>query len=143
MVSGYMCGLLYKTHLFDNISFPEGYWYEDGILPYLILPRTTRIFKSSRLVYAYRMNPNGITAISHGSPKSIDAYWLREILFSDMDKLGIAMNQIIYEKLLDEIALTYVRTNDLDNNVKVAIFFLTANWFRELHKKFISIFQKF
>ena len=37
--TGYACGKLIRTSLFDNIALPEGYWFEDGIISYLILPK--------------------------------------------------------------------------------------------------------
>ena len=137
-VEGYMCGKLFKSALFDNICFPQGYWYEDGILPYLILPRAERIYRNCVPTYAYRSNPEGITSKSQGNPKSIDAYWLREVFFSDMDKLGIKIDRFIYEQLIDEIALTFVRTSELGENVNVAIFYLTAEWFADLNLRFTS-----
>ena len=60
----------------------------------------------------------------------------REIFFEDMERLGIEIDQPMYEQILDEIALTFVRTNDLELNVKVSVFFLTTEWFGKLHERF-------
>ena len=146
--NGYMCAKLYKAEVFDNIAFPEGYWYEDGIYGYLIASRITSLYSIDYPVYMYRMNIGGMSAGFKGNPKSIDAYWLREIIFDDMDRFGIQCDQRIYEKLLDEIVMTFVRTNELDMNVKTAIFFLTLAWIKPLHdiytsrNKFHSVLEK-
>jgi glycosyltransferase involved in cell wall biosynthesis len=135
---GFMWGKIFRSELFDNVAFPESYWFEDGIYAYLIAPR----FKKSCILdypaYMYRRNYNGISATSQGKPKSIDAYWLREIFLLDMEKLGIECDQHMYEMHLSEMALTYVRTNDLDINVKTAIFYLTMEWIKPLHERFTS-----
>nr|MCR4746646.1 glycosyltransferase family 2 protein [Lachnospiraceae bacterium] len=136
--TGYACGKIFKTTLFDNVSFPAGYWFEDGIIRYLIMPRCEKIYGFNGLIYAYRQNEEGISYKSRGNIKSIDAYWLREIIFDDMKKLGIEITQELYEMLIDEIALTFVRTSGLEQNVKISIFYLTAEWFRPLHKRFRS-----
>ncbi len=136
--NGFMCGKIYKAEVFDNIAFPEGYWYEDGIYGYLIASRFTTLYSLDYPVYMYRMNNSGVSASSKGKPKTIDAYWLREVIFDDMVKLGIEIDQALYEELLDEIVLTFVRTYEMDMNVKTAIFYLTLSWIKPLHERFRS-----
>lgn len=135
-IPGFPWGKIYKSELFDDVSFPEGYLFEDGIITYLVIPRAEKTYLLDCLVYAYRQNESGATKSFQNNLKSIDAYWLREVLFADMERLGIEIDQTMYEQILDEIALTYVRTNDLDMNVKVSIFFLTTEWFNRLHSRF-------
>ncbi len=136
--NGFMCGKIYKAEVFDNLAYPEGYWYEDGIYSYLIASRFTKLYSIDYPIYMYRMNNSGVSASSKGKAKTIDAYWLREIIFNDMERLGIRIDQGLYEKLLDEIVMTFVRTYEMDINVKTAIFFLTLNWIKPLHKRFRS-----
>ncbi len=130
-IDGFAVAKLYRAELFDGISFPESYWFEDAIVSYLIAPRVKNVYEIRNVVYAYRHNADGISKMSQNSNKAADAYWLREILLADMQKIGIEIDQIIYEKLLDEIALTYVRTNNMDLNAKVAIFYLTLSWMKD------------
>lgn len=135
-LSGYACGKIFKVNLFDDISFPEGYLYEDGVITYLVIPRTKNTFTLDMIVYAYRQNQRGISKSFQKDTRSIDAYWLREVLFADMKRLGIEINQRLYEQILEEIALTFVRTNEMETNIKVSIFFLTTEWFKDLHKRY-------
>lgn len=135
-MAGYACGKVFKAQLFDDLAFPEGYLFEDGIITYLVAPKAKNIYLLDAFVYAYRQNESGITKKSQANIRSIDAYWLREIFFEDMERLGIEIDQPMYEQILDEIALTFVRTNDLELNVKVSIFFLTTEWFGKLHERF-------
>jgi glycosyltransferase involved in cell wall biosynthesis len=141
-IISYAWGMVYRAEIFSDVSFPLGYWFEDGVIPYLVIPRVRETYMLDLPVYIYRQNSSGISVSSLGKPRSIDAYWLREVFLDDMAKLGIEIDQTLYELLLDEIALTFVRTNRLDENVKVSIFFLTCEWFNKLHQRF-STTKKF
>ncbi len=131
-LKGYACGKVIKSVLFENIVFPDNYWYEDGIMAYLIYPRCTKTFRIEAYSYIYRQNPLSFSNNFASNVKSIDAYWLREILFSDMEKLGIFVDDRLYEQLIDEISLTFMRTYEMDDMVKTAIFILTTTWFNPL-----------
>ncbi len=135
-LSGYVGGKLVAAELFKDVKFPENYWYEDIIMTFLIYTRCKCAVKYNQDFYVYRRHPEGITATSGGKVKSIDTYWLTELMLCDMEKLGIEMNQTIYGSILNQIALNFVRTDELSENVKVAIFMLTLEWFGKLHEQF-------
>jgi glycosyltransferase involved in cell wall biosynthesis len=137
-LSGYVWGKLIKAELFREVHFPEQYWYEDTIMTYLIYPRCSKAVKYNQDVYVYRRNPEGITAKSYGKKKSIDTFWITELMLEDMERLDIPMDQKIYEKLLDQIALNYIRTEDMEEAVKVAGFMLTITWFAKLHQQYTT-----
>ena len=137
-IEGFPVAKIYRSELFDNICFPDSYWFEDGIIAYLIAQRAKSFYSLDTVVYNYRQNSQGATRKSQGNAKAIDAYWLREILFDDMSQIGLDINLRTYEMLLDEIALTYVRTLSLDTNAKIAIFYLTLEWAQKLHNNFVS-----
>lgn len=136
-LSGYVWGKVIVSELFENLKFPENYWYEDTIMTFLVYTRCKKAIKYNQDLYVYRRNPDGITAMSRGKDKAVDTYWITELMIFEMEKLGIRFNQEIYEKLLHQIALNYVRTNELPENVNLAIFMLTVEWFRELDKAFL------
>lgn len=137
MLSGYVCGKLIRTELFQQICFPDDYWFEDSIMSYLIYPRCLKKNKINVPVYVYRRNPESITFKSISNPKSIDTYWITELMLKEMKKLNIPINQEIFEQLTDQIILNFIRTNELDTNTKVAIFYLTKSWFVELSNKYM------
>ena len=66
-----------KSSLFENIKYPEGYWYEDTIISYLIFPRCKNSSTISDVVYWYRRNAKGNTITSNKNKKCIDTfgYW--------------------------------------------------------------------
>lgn len=140
-LSGYVCGKMINTELFHNICFPEHYWYEDSIMAYLIYPRCQKTIQYNQNVYVYRKNTEGITCKSLNQKKSIDTYWITELMLENMNSLAIEITQDIYELILRQIALNYVRTQNQESYVKIAIFVLTSEWFRKLHSQYSTTFR--
>ena len=69
-------GKVIRAAVFENLCFPEGFWYEDSIFEYCIYPFWKKKYTIESDVYAYRHNLNGITYKSRGNVKSIDHYWI-------------------------------------------------------------------
>lgn len=100
---GYPWGKVIDAKLFCNISFPDGYWYEDTIMSYLIYPRSSKTITIENIVYSYRKNPGGFSHIRGNNAKLLDTYWVMELMLRDMKKLGISPSQSIYEQYLKSI----------------------------------------
>lgn len=58
-----------------------------------------------------------------------------------MDSLAIELTQEIYELILRQIALNYVRTMNQELHVKISIFVLTSEWFDKLHQQYSTSFR--
>ena len=137
-ISGYTCGKVIKSKLFQNIIFPEKYWFEDSIMAYLIAPQCDRIIKYEKCIYLYRRNMKGITATAGKNVKCIDTYWITELMLEDREKLNMPMDLKMYEKFLDQIALNYVRIEQMNEEIKTSIFFLTADLYGRYAKGFTA-----
>ncbi|HBD1930101.1 TPA: glycosyltransferase family 2 protein, partial [Escherichia coli] len=57
----FTCSRIYKTYLFDEITFPNGRRYEDVITTPQIYLKCDDVFSSSSCLLKYRDNPEGIT----------------------------------------------------------------------------------
>ena len=99
-LSGLPCGAVYRRSLWDEVRFPEGFWFEDTCLPYLIFSRSFKTASISGSVYYYRANPKGITATSVFSKKALDSIWVVLKMFDEMERLGIDMTFVLYEQTL-------------------------------------------
>lgn len=99
-LSGLPCGAVYRRSLWDEVRFPEGFWFEDTCLPYLIFSRSIKTASISGSVYYYRANPKGITATSVFSKKALDSIWVVLKMFDEMERLGIEMTNVLYEQTL-------------------------------------------
>lgn len=115
-ISGLPWGAVYRRFLWDDVRFPEGYWFEDTCLPYLIFSRSSKTASISGSVYNYRANPQGITATSIFSKKGLDSIWVVLKMFDEMERLGIEMTNELYEQSLRQFGpLLKARLASLDD----------------------------
>lgn len=136
---GFPWGKVFKSSLFENIKFPEGYWYEDVIFSYLVFPRCKKSSTISDIVYWYRRNSSGISFTSYKSNKCADAYWIIEQMLEDMKKLNIKKTQDIYDNTLKQIYLCFARTQLMPEEIKKSLFTLLANM---IHSEFTDFKTK-
>lgn len=127
-LSGFVCGKLYKRALFRHVCFPEGYLFEDMIITFLIFPRADKKFHENKPFYGYRQNAEGISAKSGKDVRAIDTYYLMRRIFLDMQTIGISINDSLFDEFLREIALNYIRTSELDENIQKSIFYATRGF---------------
>ena len=73
-ISTVVWNALYSRALFETISFPEGFIYEDGYVTPQLLLKSNFIAHLNKVVYFYRQNPNGImgSGLTEVALKSID-----------------------------------------------------------------------
>lgn len=116
---GFAWGKVYKSSLFSHLQFPEGYWYEDTMCNFLILPQCRKIASISKNVYCYRKaNKNSITHNTRSNPKCLDSYYITKLLLKEYEQLGFSdenytdriLNQI---KFNTERAVRFLSQQDL------------------------------
>ena len=132
---GYACGKLIRGSLFQNVVFPEGYWFEDSIMRQIIfnLADEDRLFGLNIPFYQYRYNENGITVTSLKKKKSLDSLWITLQLYQDRKRLGLTDDQEYYEYMLHMAALTYMRIRKQPELIKKAYFCVFSDF---LNKNF-------
>jgi hypothetical protein len=101
--TGYACGKLIRSRLFEHIQFPEGYWHEDGVIQTLVKPLARNICMTDHIGYLYTYNPYSTTSQERQQPKLLDIYWMCKIEDNDRLTLGIPDTQQWYEECLDDI----------------------------------------
>lgn len=135
--NGQPWGKVYKRWLFNNVRYPENYWYEDTIFMMLIWPMCGRCFTISDVVYEYFINPKGISSSSKGRKKSVDTLYVYRSLLSDRLTLGLSLKQSDYESLLAHIKLSYLRTKELPEDIQKCIY---LSW-SEILSKYYADFK--
>lgn len=116
-LSGMPWGSIYRRSLWDGVRFPEGFWFEDTCMPYLIFSRSSKTASIKGSVYYYRANPEGITATSLHSKKSLDSIWVVMEMLDEMQRLGIDLTAVLYEQTLRQFGpLLKVRLAPLDES---------------------------
>lgn len=118
---------IYNAHLFQNLQFPEGFWYEDSILAFLIWPAVQKAYTIPEMTYIHRRNRQGITVMSQGRPKSVDSYWITEQMLQEHIQAGLPMDGDFFQFLLRQIHLNHYRISDLEPVVQESAFVLSCD----------------
>lgn len=127
VLHGYSVAKVFKAECFENLIYPEGFWYEDSIFSFLLYPLKKRISVSDKMTYLYRLHRGGITTSSKGKPKAVDSYWVTELLMDIARQWGVAFNDAFFEKYLRQIVLNQKRIARLPEQVQESAFILSAD----------------
>lgn len=128
---GYPWGKVYKSGLFADVQFPEGYWFEDTLLPYAVHPRATRVTTVPDIVYHYRDHADGISRRSAGLPRNIDALWVTKRMLEDSERLGIPRDERLYHTVLKDFLTNFSRIRGLGSSrTDKDLFIVTADLMR-------------
>lgn len=128
IIPGFPWGKIYKSELFEKVRFPLNYWYEDTIVNYLLGDMCKKYISIGYRVYGYRLNPEGITEKSKKSTKVLDSYWIIEEMLGIRNKLGLKVDEHIYEMTIMQLSnLLYRRIQNLDEDIKKNTFMLACN----------------
>lgn len=123
---GHAWGKVYKAQIFEKLGFPEGFWYEDSLLSYLIFPAVKNAYICPEICYGYRVNEEGIVRSSHGKPKAVDTYWITEQLLEEHVRAGLPCDAAFFEYMLLQIRLNQHRVADLEETIQESVFVLTC-----------------
>ncbi|GIC72106.1 glycosyltransferase family 2 protein [Limosilactobacillus fermentum] len=114
---GYPWGKAYRSSLLNDIQFPEGFWYEDTMQMYRLWPKANKIITIPEIIYRYRKNPQGITNDSKGKVKALDSLYITIRLLEDCNVEHIALDGDLYNFTLSQMAMNFLRIQDLDENI--------------------------
>lgn len=140
---GWAWGKIFRGELFEKIKFPEKYWFEDSIMSFLIYPVAEKTLVIPDIIYSYRMNSAGITQTAANKKKSVDTYWITELLMHERENFNLPVDETYYKKIIRQIILNYARTR------KQCIFELTSGLFEKYfkeeykYKKYIELERAF
>lgn len=125
-ISGYPWGKLYKYTVLEHFQFPEGYWFEDTPISFILAAMPLNIVSIKDMVYGYRLNLEGITSKAVKSKKSVDSYWITEQCLEEFTKFNLEYNQRAYEYLLNQSLMNAGRTRYQSEMVNEAQFVLMS-----------------
>ena len=121
-ITGFPCGKVLKSELFQKVQFPKTYWFEDTLVWMILEPLCNRKVTSDRLTFRYRMNLNSNSHKAALNPKSIDTLYVTLQLLKDRESLGIQFDQYQYELLLQQMRNNFYRVQSLNTEIKQAVF---------------------
>ena len=87
IVNGCPWGKAFRRELFAHVVYPEGYWFEDTVLAFLIYPRVEKLATTSKCTYRYRSSANNTTRSAMGNVRSIDTVYVTDMVLSAAPEL--------------------------------------------------------
>lgn len=132
--SGYPWGKIYKYTVLEKFKFPEGFWFEDTPISFILGAMPYNIVVVDSFVYGYRLNPEGISATSHKSKKSVDSYWITERSLEEFSEFGLEYDKVAYEYLIRQSITNWWRTKKQPIRIRKAIFVLTCGLLKKYFK---------
>lgn len=138
-MTGFPWGKIYSRKILQHFCFPEGFWFEDTAVTFMLMFRRYHFAVFPEMVYGYRINPDGITLTAIKHKKSIDTYWITEKLLEELKQHGIQYTQELYEYILKQVVMNYMRTRKMTLAVRKSIFVLTADLFHRYLHSFVTV----
>ena len=135
--SGFPWGKLYKWNTMKYFQFPEGFWFEDTPLSFVIAAMPCRCAAIKDIIYGYRFNPQGITATARKKKRSVESYWITETCLEEFPAFNLSYDQRAYEYLLHQCVQNEKRVRHQPYHIRKAQFVLTA----ELMDKYFEEFK--
>ena len=124
--SGYPWGKLFKAEVLEYFQFPEGYWFEDTPLSFILYGAGYSSKVISDVVYGYRLNPDGITAKSLESKRSVESYYITALCLREFQMFKVKYDKRAYEYFLRQCLMNWSRTRKQPKNIREAIFVLES-----------------
>lgn len=126
ILHGHPWGKVYRAELFEDLCYPEGYWYEDSIITFLVFPKLTNVYVIPHICYGYRINEAGIVRSSHGKPKSVETYWITELMMQRYKDLNYPVTDSYFRSILHQFHLNQHRVSDLSVEIQESVFVLSC-----------------
>lgn len=124
---GYPWAKIFKKELFDNLRFPLDVWFEDTIVCMILYRLSKKIVVMDEIVYAYRINYNGITQKARHNKKCVDHYWVMEFILDKSYELKLPNDELQYEMVKSHMStLLYRRISLMDEKVIESAFIMAS-----------------
>ena len=89
-----------------------------------------------QMVYAYRINPKGISQTARKSPKCIDHYWVMEDVLRQADIVGLPHDDVFYEVMVGQMStFLYRRISSLPENTIKDVFIMACEYLNNIRPK--------
>lgn len=115
---GFAWAKVFKAELLKDICFPQGYWYEDTIVAYILYPRCIKAYTIKDVVYRYRRNPKGFSRIRGNDVKLLDSFWVLYYTIKEMQARGIVITQGKYEAILRSMITCCKRVMFMNDDIR-------------------------
>lgn len=126
-VNGCPWGKAFRRELFAHVLFPEGYWFEDTVLSFLVYPQVTRLATTADCTYVYRSAPGNATRRARGCAKAIDTLYVTELMLAHAPQAWLR-SEAGRTLLMDQFYLNHRRVLGLPAACRKALFAVQASY---------------
>lgn len=140
-LTGFPWGKIYSSSLFENVEFPESYWFEDTVLHSIVYQMADKCFKSNLLIYYYQTNESGMTSLSKMSPKTLDTFYITKSLLSDYTKLKLNESQKFFVRFYMQTICNVNRLLNYPEEIRLEVFYETRRLLEEYKIPLIKQFK--
>lgn len=132
--SGLPWGKVYKRELFNDIRFPEEYWYEDTIIQFLVYRKAKSFTYIPKIVYKYKWYEGNYSKIqSKSSTRVIEHFWIYKKMIEENDRVGLPRDKTLYVVLLKHLgSYLYNATQNIDIKYQKALFIMSKQLLQEI-----------
>lgn len=136
-IPGYPWGKIIRRDLFKKAFFPEGYSFEDTIIPYEILSQCQKVVVLQDILYGYRINDKGVTKNIVYEDKCVDTVLILNRILQEMHNNGESINYELYRFTLNcqFSYVTYFRINKMPIKMQKALFIEMCNIINKINMK--------
>ena len=114
----------YKRELFNDIRYIPGYWYEDMIIHFLVFRKCNSYSFVDKSLYDYMWYENNFSHTQGKSTKkSLQLYWLLEILIDESNRIGLDFDLSLYRTLIRHMSAELLSgISSFNDDIKFAVF---------------------
>ena len=134
-LDGVPWGKVLKNDLFLNNQFPDGFYFEDTNMSFIVYQNASKIYGFNGAFYYYRLVAG---SASHQTKnfKNIDTLYVVLRLFDDRVSLGYESNKYIYHKLINQSGFLYQRLIGLGVGIVKDAFIVYSEFIQNIYKQF-------
>ena len=127
-------GKVYKRELFEDIRFPEGYWYEDTIIQFLIFRKAKSFSYIPKIVYEYKWYEGNYSKVqSKSNTRVIEHFWIYKKMIEENGRIGLPKDKTLYVVLLKHLgSYLYNAIKDIDIKYQQALFVMSKQLLLEI-----------
>ena len=125
LARGYIWGGVMRRSLFKSIRFPVGYWFEDMINLFLVVPLAKKVTEINDYVIYHNDVEGSASKIQNKAKnyKALEQLYLVMSLTEDFYKIGLTDKDYLSKRLITECGRLMVnRTSQLDEDTQKQVF---------------------
>ncbi len=145
---GFAWAKVFRASVLKDACFPEGYWYEDTIVSYILYTKCTKAVTLDKNVYLYRRNKNGFSHIRGNGSKLLDSFWVLDNVIKEVQERNIPTTQGMYEFILGSMVTCSRRLMYMNDEIRKEVMEAFSDMLNttfasyNTENEYLSVFQK-